>query len=485
MTMDKPDYVILGGGTAGLVLANKLSAEAGNKVLVLEAGRPDKNLLVAPWAPQAVPERPRLGLLLPQGPRLPRPGHLPLPREDAGRVQLRERDALPPRGRGGLPGLGGGGRRGVGARRGAALLQEQPERARAGHEGRVPRPGGHAGRGAAAVPEPALPDVPGGGGAAGAGGRPHGGLQRLVAAAGGLWAVPGAAAQGPPLAHGHVLPQAGPEAAEPGDADGRAHHQDPDRGRPRRGRGVRAGQCEEGGAAGGGRRGAAGGRRRGVAAPAAAVGRGRPGGAGGEGRALPGGLARGGQAPAGPPGGQRVLRHRGARGADGRHVHPRRQAREALGDGPVGAAGPRAHDLHRLRPRRLCEDAPGAGAGGPADPVPARARGEPGRHRHADGGGPRGVQGARPGLPAGGLPAEERGQGVSGLGEPLRRAGDPDGLSDGRGGRGHAARGAQWLARQIGGQRPSGMGDRGGVPRRGCGDGRRLRRISRQTPHGR
>jgi len=47
MTMDKPDYVILGGGTAGLVLANKLSAEAGNKVLVLEAGgAPDKNLLV-------------------------------------------------------------------------------------------------------------------------------------------------------------------------------------------------------------------------------------------------------------------------------------------------------------------------------------------------------------------------------------------------------------------------------------------------------
>jgi choline dehydrogenase len=35
------DYVIVGGGSAGCVLANRLSAEAGTRVLVLEAGRPD------------------------------------------------------------------------------------------------------------------------------------------------------------------------------------------------------------------------------------------------------------------------------------------------------------------------------------------------------------------------------------------------------------------------------------------------------------
>ena len=88
------DFVIVGGGSAGCVLANRLSADGSTRVLVLEAGRPDRfwDLYVQMPAALAFPiGNPRYDWMYRSEPGVVhrRPPHLPRAGEAARRLEQR------------------------------------------------------------------------------------------------------------------------------------------------------------------------------------------------------------------------------------------------------------------------------------------------------------------------------------------------------------------------------------------------------------
>ncbi len=108
---DHWDYVIVGGGSAGCAIANRISADPSTSVLVLEAGRSDFRIDPFIHMPAALP--------FPIGSRFydwkyetePEPEmkgrrDLPRPRQGARRVELHQRDDLPARQPDGLRAVG-------------------------------------------------------------------------------------------------------------------------------------------------------------------------------------------------------------------------------------------------------------------------------------------------------------------------------------------------------------------------------------------
>ena len=212
------DYVIVGAGSAGCVLANRLSEDADVQVLLVEAGPPDTaDFIHIPAAFSALFRTQHdWDHMTGWEPGAAEPPHLPPTRAHAGRVVVAQRDDLHARQPARLRRVARRRLHRLGLGRPAALLH--PRRGQRARRERVPRRRRAAAGQRGAGPEPDVPGLPRGRRRDGPARQRR--LQRRRA--GRLRLVPGHPARRAPGQHGRRLPAPGRGAAEPHDRDLRA-----------------------------------------------------------------------------------------------------------------------------------------------------------------------------------------------------------------------------------------------------------------------